>query len=431
MDSLVKKSFRILLGRASVSVLSILFTIFFAYELPKNIFALIVIYETAAALFMVFTDLGLSAKVTKEAPPLFRDKKHSEAINVVILPSSLLRIAACTVFCFLLAMTALFFIDELRNEFPTLNVHYILLMSCFGILFEGFSTVTEPVFAVNQKFGANSFLDAGANLLEQMCALLFYLPFGMNHYFTGVFIAQFLIFFIRIFIIRKTVRQFDFRFLSWRNSKKILVDYFPFYLRRFFRMGFLQGEQLLVAALLPLEQLANFNLAKKTSKYLKRYIDAFASPFIVKLSKMRDLSIRNEFMYTFLKFTIPPPLIFAILSPWIMPLIGGAKYAASWPILAIFYFSYAFYALSTMQLCVITIFGENKDSLYADVIAGAIGFISTLLLIISFGEAGLAWGQVISFLTLYLAGVIMSRKLKMKQKNTRDNAIDEITSNLT
>ena len=419
MDSLVKKSFRILFGRASVSVLSILFTIYFAYELPKKIFALIVIYETAAALFMVFTDLGLSAKVTKEAPPLLRDKKQHEAIRSVIFPSTLLRMLSCVLFCLLLFTIAVFFNDALKKEFTTLDINHIIFMGCLGILFEGLSTATEPVFAVNQKFGANSFLDAGANLVEQIFALMLYLPFGMNHYFTGVFFAQFFIFLIRCFMIRDTLRQFDFRFLSFQLYKNILLNYFPFYLRRFFRMGFLQGEQLLVAALLPLEQLANFNLAKKTSKYLKRYIDAFAHPFIVKLSKTRDLGIRSEFMITFLKFTIPPPLILCVLSPWIMPLIGGDKYAGSWPILAIFYFSYVFYALSTMQLCVITIFGDNKDSLYADVTAGIIGFAATFFLILSLGETGLAWGQVISFLTLYLAGRIMSRRFKADPKDAQ------------
>ncbi|HNH34117.1 MAG TPA: hypothetical protein PK937_15955, partial [bacterium] len=76
MASLLVQSGRILLGRASISVISIFFTIYYARTLSRTQFAFIVLYETAAALFMSLTELGMYSKVVREAPPLLRDHKE-------------------------------------------------------------------------------------------------------------------------------------------------------------------------------------------------------------------------------------------------------------------------------------------------------------------------------------------------------------------
>jgi len=409
MASLVRQSFRILFGRFSISILGLLFTVYYARELSKEKFAGIVLYETAAAFFMVITDLGLSAMIIKDAPPLLRDKRDREAIDELIVPGTMLRIVSALFFIMLYAITASFFDQFIATEFTGLPAYSIILFASLGIFFEGLGTITEPIYSVKQRFGMNSFFGAAQALAEQIFAFICFINFGLAYYFVGVFAAQLLLFVLRLVYIWDVVRFFNLRTWTWQKSKAMLASYFPFYLRRFFRMGFLQGEQILVAALLPLSQLANFNVAKRTAKFMKPYIEAFMNPFMIKLSKTRDLELSRSYQKTFLLFTLPLPIVMCVLSPWIMQIFGG-KYSGNWTILAIFYFSWTFYALSSMQLSIVTIFGKNKESLYADGLAGIIGFIATFILIMLFGEAGLAWGQVVSFLTLYIAGLVMSRK---------------------
>ena len=422
MSSLVKQSLRILLGRAGVSAISLLFTVYFAYELPKNLFALIALYSTAASFTQVMIDLGLSAKMVREAPFLLKAGSNpEEAVRTVIMPSVLLRFFAAFVVC-LTMITFLQMMEGLLSaEFSTLNVEFIILLAPVSMMFENGNASLASIFQVQRRFGLDSFLTSGATLLEMIFATILYLNFGMNQYFTGVLIAQASLFLIRIYLCRDILRLFTFRKLKMKESILILKEYWPYYLRRFFRFGILQGEQLLVVILLPLAQLADFNLAKKLSKYLKFYIEAFTNPLIMKLSKNRDINLRRRHARHFLMFTIPIPIILCVLSPWIMQIAGGEKYASSWYILAVLYASYVFYAFSNLQISVITIFGKGTDLLFRDAIGSVIGLFTTLALILLFGQYGLAWGQLIAYLTLYITGYQISKKYMNADTPSNEN----------
>ncbi|HNM14996.1 MAG TPA: polysaccharide biosynthesis C-terminal domain-containing protein, partial [bacterium] len=352
--------------------------------------------------------------------------KESFVIDHIIMPATVTRAMFGFFLSLLYGMTAWIFEAELPAELRALNMAWVIVFACIGIFFEGLGTITEAIFAVKQRFGMNSFLGSAQTLVEQIFALLFFVQFGLTYYFVGVSIAQAVMFLLRIWYIRDVVFQFRPNFYRWNSAKKMLKEYFPFYVRRFFRLGFLQGEQIAVAFLLPLEQLANFNLAKRTAKFMKPYIEAFLNPLIIKLSKARDITLMKEYRKTFLWFTMPVPVILALASPWIIQ-IYGEKYAASWPIMAIFSLSWIFYALSTLQLGVVGIFGEPKEALMADAFAGIFGLSTTILLILLFKEYGLAWGQVISFATLYISGLYIARKYYRNPQLIKPVTVQPIT----
>ena len=131
--------------------------------------------------------------------------------------------------------------------------------------------------------------------------------------------------------------------------------------------------------------------------------------------------MRKKHVRTFLLFTIPPPILLGLLSPWIMQLAGGNKYADSWPILAVLYVSYIFYSYSNLQMSVVTIFGKSTEVLYRDAIASIVGFSSTLILILIFGQYGLAWGQLIAYFTLFVAGYHISKKYLNAETASNEN----------
>ena len=410
INSLVRKSFRILLGRGIVSFFTLLFTIYFAYELPKSIFALIALYDVVISLSKVISDVGLHYFVLREAPPLYYSDKKNQAIGKIILPSIIIRLVASIFVCLLYWLLIFSYGGYLYTEFPDLNINYIAFITVFHLLIENIQSILIPVFAVQQRFGTNSFLESSTILIENFLALSLYIMFGMNQYFLGLLIGQFIILVIRLFYIKEIFRVKRDFLASWKDMLTIIRDYLPFYIRKFFRIGFIQGEQMIIAALLPLAQLANYNLAKKCSSFLKDYQSAFIDPLTIKLAKTGNLGFRQQYIKTYLWFTLPLPLVLAVASPWIMPIVGGSKYADSWLILCILYLSYIFLALSSLQLTILTIFGKKTDALMRDATGGTIGLAVTLLLVYTFKEYGIAWGQMVSYMILAFLGYKLSRK---------------------
>jgi O-antigen/teichoic acid export membrane protein len=410
MSDLVKKSFRILLGRGVVSALSLLFTMFFAYELPKSIFALIALYDTAVSLSKVFTDLGLHFKVIREATILYYSEERTKAIKTIIQPCSLMRLIVSAFVALVFGGLLFIFKDGLQESFPDLNIAYIIVIASCHLFLENIQVILTPVYAVVQRFGTNSFLESLTLLLESVFAVALYLYFGINQYFLGILCGQLITFGLRYYFVREIFSNWSKVRLSRSYMFSVLKEYFPFYLRKFFRVGINNGEHLIIVALLPLEQLANFKLAKKGSSFLKQYISAFTDPLIIRLAKSRDLAHRRKYAGTFLWFTIPVPIILALLSPWIMPLLGGKKYADSWFILGVLYFSYVFHSLAALQLSVISVFGKPTEFLLRDAIGGVIGLIATLVFVLLMQENGIAWGQLVSAAVLYIAGYRIAQK---------------------
>ncbi len=395
---------RILLGRGSVGILMILSTVYFAYELSKSIFALIALYETAVSLSRVLIDLGLHFRVLREAPPLLYSGKRDEAIRKIILPSCFLRLLASILTVVLFVGSTWLVKPWLTVQFPELDIEFIIGMTAIHMMLTMIEAITTSVFSVMQKFGIDAFLDSGSALLESVLALLLYVQFGVEYYFVGITLGIGIMVAVRFFVLWDILSDIPQMEFSWSEARVTLKAHFPFYLRRFFRVGFTQAEQLLIPFLLSLNQLASFKVAKKLSGFLRNYVQAFADPLLIKLSKSRDLKDRKKYIRTFLLFTVPLPVGLTSLSPWIMKYLGGPKYEDAWLMLAVIYVSYIFYSLSSLQFVVVSVFGKPTETLYRDMIGGIVGLVGTLVCILLFAEYGIAWGQLISYVVMYIIG---------------------------
>lgn len=410
MSGLAKKSFRILLGRGSVAILSILFTIYFAYEFPKPIFAFIALYETAVSLSRVVVDLGLHIRIIREVPPLIQAGDAAGAYSKILLPDTIIRTISALIVSLIFYGVMKLLEPWLLIQVGPMDFGFIALVCCAHMFITDLETISSTIFAIRQRFGADAFLESSAGLLENIFALVCYLLWGTEHYFTGILIGITLMVGLRFYLIRDIFQFWQGQYFTWRTATAAMREYFPFYLRKFFRIGFVQGEHLLIPLLLPLNQLANFKLAKRCSVWLKNYTQAFSDPLMIKMSKSRDIKHRKDYTRTFLLFTIPPPIVLAVLSPWIMEWVGREKYADSWHILAVLYLSYVFYALSQLQLTVITVFGRPMEFLMRDAIGGIVGLVSTVLMILFFSEYGIAWGQFFSYAVLSIIGYRLSKR---------------------
>lgn len=411
MSSLTQKSLRILLGRGSVAVLSLGVTIFFAYEMPKVIFAFIALYDTVVSLSKVVTDLGLHFQVLRDAPSLYYSDRRNNAIDDLLIPASAARTVASGAVTLTVLLIVAGFYEPIQTQFPEFDLTFVIVIAACHLLIENLQGVLTPLYIVIQRFGTNSFLESSILLAESILSLVLFLVLGIDYYFVGLLSGQLIIFAIRLMMIRSLLFHRRWKVKDLTVGFRLMRQSYPFYLRKFFRMGMVQAEALLIAAMLPIQQVANYRLAKKSSSFLKNYIAAFIDPLIVKLSRSNEPKDRHRFAFTYYSFTLPLPVALALASPWIMPLVGGHKYADSWPILAILFVSYVFAAISALQLAVMTTLGQAKDMLIRDAIAGMVGLVSTFFCILWWQESGIAWGQVLSQFVMVVAGHAITRRI--------------------
>lgn len=398
------------MGRGVVAVFSLLFTVYFAYELPKVIFGLIAVHTMSVSFSKVFTDLGLFYCVLRNAPPLLQEGQNQKAVDEFIAPGTIVRsMLALLLTCFYVG-AGYIFSDDLQANFPELDLGFILPFAGMHLLVQNLLYIMSPLFLSLERFGTDSFLDSFGVFLEQVSAVIFYLLFGINYYFVGIMIGKGINLLIIIILLKQTLVLFSFKPAVFFKGITLLKSYIAFYVRQFFRLGMKQFDQLMIAVILPIEQLANYELARKSSNWLKHVIKAFGLPLTVKFSKSTDPAERSKYAKTYFLYTLPIPIILACLSPWIMGLMGGEKYADSWYILCILYTSFALYTISNFQFSVIAMYAKNTESLWQDVIAGLIGLISALILIIVFREYGMAWGQLLTYLALSIAGYRITKK---------------------
>jgi O-antigen/teichoic acid export membrane protein len=403
--------------------------IYFAYELSKVIFALIALYEVAVNFARVIADVGLHYRMMREAPPMLYNKRKEEAVRTIIWPAAFTRVFVGFITAILFFILCHILRDDLQQSFPELDISFVIAACTIHLFMTLCEGVTSSVYNVRQLFGTDAFLETSSNLLERIFAVVFYLWLGLNYYFIGIAIAITITVAVRLYFIRDYFPYCSFKELNAASMWKVVKEYSPFYLRKFFRIGFKQGELLIIPILLPMEQLANFKLASKTAGMLRKYIQAFSDPLIVKMSRTRDINVRQEYVRTYLAFTLPPPIILAFLSPWIMPIMGGAKYADAWFMLAIVFASYIFSALSILQLTIISIFGKPTEFLLRDAIGGIVGLVATFLFILAFGEYGVAWGQLLSYAILFAVGYkIANRYIKAQAPSTISESVDPLST---
>lgn len=416
MNSLLKKTLRILLGKGAVALLSIAFTMYFAREFPKTIFAAIAIYDTIVSMSKVLVDLGFENFLIREATSQYYTEQRRKIITDLIIPATIARAMLATVVCVMYGILVLGFESPLQSQFPEFDIRWVLWLTTFHLLLENFQSILTPIFTIKQRFGTHSFLTAATPLVEQIAALLCYVQGGTTFYFLGLVIGQMTTLIFRLFYVRNIFAQASLHRIREFPWKKKILEYRYFHLRKFFRFGFVQGEYLIIPLLLPLQQLANYRLAKQASSVLKNYSSAFTDPLVVRLARTRDIKERQSYVKTYLTFTLPAPLLMLLLSPWVMAALGGDKYAAHWPILAVLCVAHFFQPLSALQFTILSVFGRGKDFLFRDVAGGVGGLAATTILILMIGEYGIAWGQLVSYVILYLVGRKFANQLIKSQQ---------------
>ncbi|MEZ4820262.1 MAG: hypothetical protein R3A45_10345 [Bdellovibrionota bacterium] len=420
-QSLIKPAMRVLLGRGSASVLTLIFLAYIARKLPKTDVALIALHATFVMLAKVISELGLRYCILREATPLVLEGKIQQAVKNIIGPCTWFRLSIALAISLLHLMIGLNCLHLLENTFPNLNIVLIWPYLSVHIFMKSAQAIITPLFFVVERFGTEAFLDSFTGLLEKIFALLAYHLLGISFFFIGFALGPIIALGIAIWSLRDILCYFSYQQYSISRGIQLTKQYWSHFIRQFFRQGMRQFDRILIITMLPTEQLANFHVARTGSSYLKYLIRAFADPLLLRFSESPNPVLRKKLSRSYYLTTISLPLLTALAGPGIMWLLGGAAYMDSWFVLVILCISYIFYALSELQLAIITILGKGDESALLDVLAGTAGVLATFILIYNFQEYGMPWGQLIAFALLWLGGIRTTREL-MQSITTQEQA---------
>lgn len=408
--SLLRSALEIILGRASVSILSLAFLAYFARVLPKPVLGVIGIHAALVMLIKILGDLGLHFQVIREATPLLDEGRDDEALHDVIAPATLIRVSAALLLTATLAALGYTFLDVLQEAVPGMDMRVAVPFACAHALFKTVQYILTPIFFVQGRFGLDSVLDSASATAEKLFAFLLFLAGGADYFFVGLMVGELLLLLVAAWFLRDVVCRFRPRHLSVTDACTRLKAYFPHYQRIFYRRGLRQVDRLVIAALLPLEQMANYHVARQSVQPLRFVVRVLADPLMVRLAADPDLEHHQHDRRIYYAAVILVPLLLALMSPWLIQVIGGAAYAGAWGLMAALALSYIFYGLSEYQLAVIAMLGGDEP-VGRDALAGFVGIAATVGMIAWIGEAGAPSGQLASFMLLYLGGRLATGRL--------------------
>jgi O-antigen/teichoic acid export membrane protein len=409
--SLLRSSLEIIVSRLSVAVISLLFLAYFARELPKPVLGLIGVHAAVVALTKVILDLGLHFQVIREATPLFDQDRTMDAVLNVVGPATLIRMFATAGLVLFLLLLGYLFIDDLQTAVPEINLYLALPFACAHILIKNFQYILTPVFFARQRYWLDSLLDSGSATSEKLFAFLLYIAYGTDYLFAGMMFGVLFTFVLAAWFLKDVLIHVHLRCLSFGAVVRRLKACFPNYQRVLYRRGFKQLDRIVIAAMLPLAQMANYHIARQGAQVLGHLAKFLTGPLSVRLAANLDAESYTRDRRLFYAAMIVLPILTACLSPWLVRLIGGDDYADAWEIMAILAIAFIFNGLAEYQLSVIVVKGGTDEPLHWERIAGLAGLATTVVMIYLIGQIGAPLGQLVNFLLLYITGRSMVRRI--------------------
>ena len=294
----------------------------------------------------------------------------------------------------------------------------VLPFACAHILFKTAQYILTPVFFAQGRFWLDSVLDSGSVTLEKIFAFLFFVVIGTDYYFAGLMVGELVMLLSAIWFLRRFIARFRLRHLAFADAFGRVRAYFPAYQRVFFRRGLRQVDRLVIALMLPLVGFANYHLARQLAQPLRYVVRGLADPLMVRLAADKDLDHHARDRRVYHAIAILLPLLVAALSPWLMRAVYGPEYAAAWPIMAVLAVSYIFYGLSEYHLAVVVMLGDGEEPVRLEAIAGLVGIVTSMGMIVVAGEFGAPSGQVIHLAMLYLGGRVVTRRMLSRARQS-------------
>jgi len=407
---IAKSGTALLVSQVGLNVVNVITTIFLARVLTKPEFAVLAVLEIMISIFQ-FSDLGFLSVAVQQAPSkIKRDDQRNDGMalikGAVVYRTIIVLLMGSFFFVFAPFFAQLF----LKDPDQTWAIRMLVPASIGTIWFYTLQSITQ----IKNDFYLIARWNFISGILRSVLSIVALLVFGYPTFLAAITLSILL----SVIGFGWSLRPFIFNKIAPVPFIKTFRYGFPLFIDSFFSYGFSQYDQLLVATLLTPFDLASYNIARRFAKMLAVMIDAFLRPITIRMASLRNeedevqgLFFRKATRYTTLLF-FPLSLLIAAASPWIMFVFGGVKYASNWPLLALLALIQGVYSLYI-------VFGSGVFArlmpwsiMLMDGITGGVNFLLAPVLITLLGKNGVAWGQLLGFITGIFVAHFMLRGLK-------------------
>lgn len=414
----MKNSVINLITQISVSFFSILFIGYLSRVLTKHelgIFAILFIFE---GFITAITGLGLPTSAIRLVPELEAKNekdKVSDIIKITCFIPTLLGI--CLVFLGFIFRNYLSLVF-LKSQDISCYIIWYLIISFFYAVFQVELLLLQSL----QEFFKIGYLKMLTEIGCRLFAIIFLIQgYELKNIFLGFLIGSIIGAAAGIFSLKK------FIFYKRKYSERYpIISYvkfsLPYYYQGLARFGFMYADQTIISLMFSPETLAIYFMAKKIISIPILVFSALFDPVIPKLAEIKSKSL-DLFSYSltrvyqiFSALSLFGTIMLFINSKFLLFLLGGSKFIGNYYILNILSISFFTYCIFTLLTIYIYLLKSPKEMLIISLFVGLLNIISSVILGLYLGIAGISIAQSTGFLGgiifIYINNKLYLYKLK-------------------
>lgn len=289
------------------------------------------------------------------------------------------------------------------------------------IAIAGAALLFTPIDVIDHWF--NAFVQARYVSIARVSAQLVYVGVTLLFVFIESDVVMFAIPYFLLALTAAIVLLFLFhakaniRLSDWRfnkaHAKDLLKQGWIIYLASFFAVIYLKIDQVMLRWLADSTEVGVYAVAARFSEvwyFIPTAIVASVFPDMIKLRESNESRFTHRLQQLFDSLAVLGMLIamlVTLIAPWVIPLIFGADYAASVPILVIHTWASVFIFMRAALSKWILI----ENALYFSLLTQGLGAVSNIVLnfclIPMYGGQGAAWATLISYATASFLALLL------------------------
>jgi len=382
-----------LIAMASITV--------FARILSKHEMSVFPAYFMLTGLSCLVLTLGIFSLFTRDIPSLLQRGEILQMRSLVVTGSAIIVLGTIPVILFSLCFGG----TIASLVFRDVQDGWIIRLMAPGFLAAAISQIAEYVMWGRGQFGATSLVQMFQSFLRPAGTLSFYLWLGFPGVVVGLVVAEFVAAGAGLWCIRDVLTG---PLPPVYPLRKLVSESMPFYIGNYLTYFRGDGDSLFVTALLGPGALAEYYIAKilyTNAFLLMTAVDKVAVQRLARfvgtpafLDNVRNLHTQIS------EVLIPFSLLLIALTPGLMAIIGGSRYAdATWPaIILLLAMSIQFVGISYNRAIYVALPGTTRLKFTA--IETLVVIISTSVLAPLFGIIGAACSRVVAALGIWSFG---------------------------
>ena len=384
-----KNTFWIGIGTVASRIIKALIIIYAARVLGVENYGVFSYALSLAAMFSIFSDIGMSAVLTREA------SRDPERLEKNIGTSLVIKISLISFSFALVAFVAPFF-SIIKGAAILMPLAALLI--AFDSLRDFAFGITRAKERMEIEAGIGITTGIGITVFGFVAIFISPTPFSLM---TGYVLGSALGFFLAYFLLRDYVKNFWKKF-DLALAKRLLKEAAPLALMSLLGALTINTDTIMIGWLKDAAAVGLYAAAQRPVILiysLTTLIGAGTFPLVARLVGKDDARVRSILERTVsfsLLMAIPIFIGGTILAKPIILLIFGAEYLSTYSTFATLLFTVILLFPATIILNAIFAYGSQKTMLYSMILGGVGNVILDLLLIPPFGILGSAFATVLS-----------------------------------